>query len=248
MAKLTLAPLVSGFSDVEVFNSNMEAIAAAIENTLSRDGSAPNSMAAQLDMNSRRIINVGAGTNNNDAATFGQLQAISLNYVVQRRENQDTVPAQATYTLQDFTYQPGQNNLAVYREGIRLRNDEYVETSPTAITLVDVPVGVESLQFVVNESLGTFGDIPAHSHQTADILDLASSTIFDARYYTETEVDAALGLKANLTTPTFTGQVSFNSTVRRKNADNANYVSQPRIFVQASDPGTNAADGDIWMW
>lgn len=248
MAKLTLAPLVSGFSDVDVYNSNMTAIEEALENTVSRDGSAPNSMEAQLDMNSRKIINVGSGTLPNDAVTYGQLQAIAFNYVVQRREEQFTVALQAAYTLQDFTYAPGQNNIAVYRNGLRLRSDEYEETSESVITLVDVPAGVEELLFVVNESLGTFGDVPAHSHEVADILDLASSDVLDGRYYTQAEMDAALALKMNSAGGTFTAQVNFNDVVRRKNADDANYSAQPRIFVQAGDPGAHAANGDIWMW
>lgn len=248
MAKLTLQPVTSGFASTDRLNANFEAIEAALENTLSRDGSAPNQMEAELDMNSRKITNLAAGENNNDAVNYGQLISTVLNYVVQRIEETQTIPLQANYTLQNFTYAPGQNNLAVYRNGVRLLSSEFVETSPTVITLVDVPVGLETLQFVVNESLGTFGDIPAHTHEFEDILDLVYYTGFDSRYYTEAEIDAALALKANLAAPTFTGAVKIQDSVSRKNADNSTYVAQPRIFVQASDPGANAAENDIWMW
>ena len=60
MAKLTLASIISGFGSTSLFNSNFNAIIAALENTLSRDGTSPNSMNADLDMNGHAILNGGA--------------------------------------------------------------------------------------------------------------------------------------------------------------------------------------------
>lgn len=57
MAKLTINSLVSGFPSVTTLNDNFQAIEAALENTLSRDGSTPNHMNADLDMNGNRILN-----------------------------------------------------------------------------------------------------------------------------------------------------------------------------------------------
>jgi len=58
MAKLTLNPVQSGFYSTTLLNQNFSDIEAAIENTLSRDGSTPNHMNAPLDMNSNDILNV----------------------------------------------------------------------------------------------------------------------------------------------------------------------------------------------
>jgi len=58
MAKLTLNPVQSGFYSTALLNQNFSDIEAAIENTLSRDGSIPNSMTASLDLNSNDILNV----------------------------------------------------------------------------------------------------------------------------------------------------------------------------------------------
>lgn len=55
-----LANLENQQSAVETINSNFEAVQTAIEKTLSRDGTSPNSMAATLDMNANRIINLPA--------------------------------------------------------------------------------------------------------------------------------------------------------------------------------------------
>lgn len=61
MAKLTLtdlSTLSNQTSAISLLNSNNAAIETALENTLSRDGTTPNAMEADLDMNSNRIINL----------------------------------------------------------------------------------------------------------------------------------------------------------------------------------------------
>ena len=61
MSKLTLTDLTSianGSSAVTEINNNNAAIETALENTLSRDGTSPNTMEADFDMNSNRILNL----------------------------------------------------------------------------------------------------------------------------------------------------------------------------------------------
>lgn len=60
MAKLTLDDIASGYASNLKHNSNYDAIEEAIENTLSRDGTGPNQMEADLDMNGHNILNVGS--------------------------------------------------------------------------------------------------------------------------------------------------------------------------------------------
>jgi hypothetical protein len=67
MAKLTLNDLTSGYSAPTVVNANNTLVEAAIENTLSRDGTGPNDMGADLDMGLFRIINLGAPVHQTDA-------------------------------------------------------------------------------------------------------------------------------------------------------------------------------------
>jgi len=64
MAKLTTNDVTGGYADVTAINENNTLIETAVENTLSRDGTTPNSMAADLDMDSNDIINVDAITAN----------------------------------------------------------------------------------------------------------------------------------------------------------------------------------------
>ena len=55
-------------------NAAMERIKASFDNTLSRDGSTPNQMGADLDVNSNHIVNMAKGTQAGHALEFTQLQ------------------------------------------------------------------------------------------------------------------------------------------------------------------------------
>lgn len=69
MAKLTLtdlASLANQTSAINAINNNYAAIETAIENTLSRDGTAPNTMAADLDMDGHRLVNLPAPASENE--------------------------------------------------------------------------------------------------------------------------------------------------------------------------------------
>ena len=78
MSKLTIAPVQAGYRSAEALTQNFEAIEAALENTLSRDGTSPNQMGADLDMNSNRIINLPAPLSPTEPARLGDLEAIDL--------------------------------------------------------------------------------------------------------------------------------------------------------------------------
>lgn len=80
MAKLSLASFGSLFSSWQALNSNNTAIVAAMENTLSRDGTAPNQMQAVLDMNSNRIINLPSPVNSTEPLRLGDLSTIGFVY------------------------------------------------------------------------------------------------------------------------------------------------------------------------
>lgn len=73
MAKLTLTSIGSRYGSIDALNANFQAIEDAIENTLSLDGTAPNGMEVNLDLNSRKIINLADPSNNGDAVSKGWL-------------------------------------------------------------------------------------------------------------------------------------------------------------------------------
>jgi hypothetical protein len=57
MGKLTLTQVATAYESTQAINANYSLIEAAIENTLSRDGTTPNSMNANIDMNGYSILN-----------------------------------------------------------------------------------------------------------------------------------------------------------------------------------------------
>jgi len=72
MAKLTLNTIGSRYGSIDALNANFDAIETALENTLSRDGTIPNTMEVDLDMNSNNIINyVTDVTNSSSLITVG---------------------------------------------------------------------------------------------------------------------------------------------------------------------------------
>ncbi len=62
----TLATLRNDASAVATLNENFETIAEFLENTFSRDGTAPNTLLATLDANSNRIVNLAAPLSNTE--------------------------------------------------------------------------------------------------------------------------------------------------------------------------------------
>lgn len=69
MTKITLndvADLSQPTTAAVIINSNSNVIETAFDNTLSRDGTAPNSMRASIDMDSNRIINLPAPLSNDE--------------------------------------------------------------------------------------------------------------------------------------------------------------------------------------
>lgn len=102
-----------------------------------------------------------------------------------------------------------------------------------------------------------------HTHTTSQITDLAAYTGFDARYYTEAEVNSLLSGKANTShthaISDVTGlQASLDSKLDDSQAtatglDILNSANQDEardavgIYVQAGDPGA-VADGSLWFF
>ena len=58
MAKIDLTDMAGGYQSATAYNANNVLIETAMENTLSRDGTTPNTMQADLDMNSYALNNV----------------------------------------------------------------------------------------------------------------------------------------------------------------------------------------------
>jgi hypothetical protein len=80
MAKITLtdlADLQNELTAVSAINNNNNTIETAFDNTLSRDGTLPNTMGANIDMNSNRLLNLPAPQNGSEPARLQDLATIT---------------------------------------------------------------------------------------------------------------------------------------------------------------------------
>lgn len=160
MAKLTLNTIGSRYGSIDALNANFDAIETALENTLSRDGTLPNNMDANLDMDSNRIINMADAINNADAVTLRQVNGIvqgaSSGIIASLRENFVATAGQTVFNIASFTYNVGSNNLAVYLDGVRqYPGTSYTETDNNTITF-SAGLHVGALVMVIsNQSVDT---------------------------------------------------------------------------------------------
>lgn len=123
MAKLTLNNINSRYASVAALNDNFDKIETALENTLSRDGTVPNNMSANLDMNNRFIINVPDPVNNKDAANKeyvdGLIEVASATSYVAAAYHIDEFEGDGTDTVFTLALNPGgRANTQVYIDGV----------------------------------------------------------------------------------------------------------------------------------
>lgn len=77
MSKLTLSNvgnLIDATTAQATLNTNNTAIVTAMENTLSRDGTSPNTMGSELDMNSKQVLNLPAPATANSPLRLQDLE------------------------------------------------------------------------------------------------------------------------------------------------------------------------------
>ena len=119
-------------SDVNV---QLGLIEAAIDNTLSRIGDTPNTMSADIDLNSNDILNV----NSIDVSQLylnGALLTEGLgDTALITKESGTAIAAQTLITLGSVSYVAGDNSMSLYINGVKQASTAYTETSTSSITL-----------------------------------------------------------------------------------------------------------------
>lgn len=131
MAKLVLTDITSlanSGSAISTINNNFTAMEAALENTLSRNGQAPNAMAANLDMGNNRLINLadplsdGDGVNRRSVAALVDQKAGQIaQAIIEGSGKMDIFTATAAQTMFQLTNNPkSQFNTLVFDNGIMM--------------------------------------------------------------------------------------------------------------------------------
>ena len=239
MPKPTLNTIQSGYLDTDTLNANFDAIETAFQNTISRDGSTPNNMEADLDMDGHKLLNVAPGVNDGDVATVGQLndliEARATGLVIQRIVFFTAVGGETVLAPTGLSYEPGANNLAVYKNGVRLfTTADYAETSASSITLTTPAVAAQVFSFVTNEYLGSV------TEATGDVewSRLINAPDFATRWPAWSEVTG----KPSVFTPDTHVHSTADITSGTGLAD-----ARRGVWVQSATP-TAGRVGELWAW
>lgn len=158
--KPTISTVSSGYSSTTTLNNNFEVLRDAFDNTLSLDGSTPNSMNADLDMNSNDILNANE-VNTSSLRLNGVLvspadlsTAGSVMYSNKFTGDGSTV----AYTL---SYSPYiKDNTLVYIDGVYQNKDGYA-VSGTTLTFSEAPPLNSLVEVVVARTLENVGTADA---------------------------------------------------------------------------------------
>lgn len=160
MAKLELPTLVGGYLDYQKLNAAFVTIEEWSNTVLSRDGTIPNGMEADLDLNGHTLLNTGFSSDPDSIATLGQVDAIIQQYssgiVTQSQETQTATAGQTVVALAGRPYAPGSNNLAVFINGVRkFVGVDYTELSPTSFQMITPLTLGQKIVITVNDFYGT---------------------------------------------------------------------------------------------
>ena len=136
--KPTISNISSGYASTTTLNSNFTALRDGFDNTLSLDGSTPNSMNADFDVNGYRILN--AGQVDTDALYVGGVAITSSADV-----DFQTTYLTASYTgdgstvAYSLTANPqSEGNVSIYVDGVYQNKDTF-SLSGTTVTFSEAP-------------------------------------------------------------------------------------------------------------
>lgn len=125
-----------GFTGTDNVEANFQSLQTLLTDVLSRSGSSPNTMSADLDMNSQRILNLPTATQAGEPVNYSQWVSGTTTtefdgYLV---EEQTATSGQTVFTLAN-SYTQGISSLRVFINGVYQAPSSYSETSTTSVTL-----------------------------------------------------------------------------------------------------------------
>lgn len=240
MAKVTLPTIQSGYLSTEALNEAFTTIEDAFENTLSRDGTTPNQLEADLDLNGYSILNSGGNSDDPSRVISYEemteyVSSVAEGIVSQQIEIHTATAAQTVFNLTTTEYNVGSNSLAVYVNGSRkFTPADYTETDSDTVTFVAGLANGDKVQFVVNEFLGNIS-LPVHTHTWSQITNVP---VYTTRWPAWTEVTG----KPSVFTPDTHVHSTADITTGTGLAD-----ARRGVWVQAAQP-TAGRTGELWIW
>jgi hypothetical protein len=267
MPKVTLSTIGSRYGSVDALNDNFDLIEDAFDNTLSLDGSTPNEMAAPLNMGGNRVINVEQGVNNTDGVNLQQvnnlINAASTGLIASQREVFTATAGQTLITINNFTYLPGANNLAVYRNGVRMYSgDAYNELTNNTFQFTEPLELGDRIEAVSNEAVATSAALAENvSYTPQGAGAIATSVASKLREFVSVKDFGADGTATSTDQSSFI-QLAVNSGAKRIWVPAGTYSLATTIFVPVGveiwcEPrsvvfrprsGGTLTDGYLFIW
>lgn len=187
MSKITLNDVTSFQNDASaatIVNNNSATLETAFENTLSRDGTTPNTMGSDFDMNSYRILNLTDALTTKEPVTLGQFEAVidALETGVVVDGSYITVGSNSG--LNNERVLTAGNNLSLVDAGANSTITVGTTNSPNFTTSVTSPIGTFSTEVVTpsirsGSAAGSSLTVKSTSNASpsGDILNLYGSTV-----------------------------------------------------------------------
>jgi len=279
MAKLVLADLDNLQNEptaVGTINSNSALIEVALENTLSRDGTSPNTMGATLDMNTNRIINLPAPVANNEPLRKQELLDFvggSVNlyyYPIGGTTNQSLIKNSNT----DYDVKWGNPPASSLSNGTTGSGTVVLSTSPTittpiintSLTVFGAGSGVvkvdsasaDSTMFLLSKGAGniyltaagqttaTVSVVNSPSFVNGIVLQGAIATATPAIYPTGTDTDVNLYLTAKGSGKILLGTWTSVTGSLQTPTIYGSYAAGTQYLVLATTAGAGSSD-QIWL-
>ena len=241
-----------------LINENFQAIQTAIENTLSRDGTTPNFMDANLDLNSYKIINCGEATEDTDvvtlkfvkdaignaaedavnaaasaaqAASSAQSALVSSANAAAAVRNAETTITQATTLL---------NETKTYVDDTKVEIDEAVAQGKVDINQYVTDAEEEVKQIARDEANKAIANVTAEATQEAtdNVNQYVDDTIKPSL---QTYVDQAEASKVAAGTSETNAKVSESSASASASAANTSEINAKASATSAAQSASEAA-------
>jgi hypothetical protein len=150
--KPTISNISSGYASTTTLNSNFTALRDGFDNTLSLDGSTPNSMNADLDMNSNDILNANI-INTSTLKIDGTVVAVGDLNAAGATLNSNSHTGNGSTTAFSMSYAPViKDNTQVYIDGVYQEKSTY-SISGTTLTFSEAPPLNSGIEIVVTRTL-----------------------------------------------------------------------------------------------
>jgi len=158
--KPDITTIASGYYSRQALNTNFENLQTGFDNTLSLDGSTPNAMGADLDMNSNDILNASEI----DASSLrlnGVLVSPSAVSIQSSVAASNVFTGDGSTTVYSLTYEPFiKDNTQVYIDGV-YQNKVGYNTSGTTLTFTEAPPLNSQIEVMIATTLTDVGTAAA---------------------------------------------------------------------------------------